>query len=139
MAAWVKSVQHLAENLLEKLLTLALQCQGLQARVKFRFAELRAAEMLRDAMTEQTQIANAKMKYELGWISQDEASEEITGSPADVPEPRTAVAAPAIIGDDGDGGERLLLKDVRAALTAVETAALSQVSVNGSHARKITQ
>lgn len=87
-AAGVKALQHLAESLLERLLTLALRAEGLQATVKFRFAELRAAELLRDAQTEQLQIANARAKYDAGYISQDEAAQSVTGHPADQPEPR---------------------------------------------------
>jgi len=89
-AAGIKSLQHLAENLLSRLLTLALQAQGLPATVEFRFAELRAAEMLRDAQTENLQITNARAKYDAGWTSQDEAAEAVTGHAADVPEPRVA-------------------------------------------------
>jgi hypothetical protein len=94
-AAGIKSLQHLAENLLGRLLTIALQAQGLGATVEFRFAELRAAEMLRDAQTEALQIANARAKYEAGWTSQDEAAEALTGHAADVPEPRTVTGGGA--------------------------------------------
>lgn len=96
-AAGIKSLQHLAENLLSRLLTLALQAQGLPATVEFRFAELRAAEMLRDAQTENLQIANARAKYDAGWTSQDEAAEAVTGHAADVPEPR-------VVAEGGAGG-----------------------------------
>jgi hypothetical protein len=83
-AAGIKSMQHYAETMLERLLTLALEAQGIQAEVQFRFAELRAAEELRDAQTEAMQISNAQAKYEAGWISQDEAAEEITGVPQEI-------------------------------------------------------
>lgn len=105
--AGIKSLQHLAENMIEYLLTLALQAQGIQARVEFRFAELRAAELLRDAQAEQMQIGNWKAKFDHGWVSQDEASEAVTGHPADVPEPRAAAVAPEMIEDDNDGSEAL--------------------------------
>lgn len=87
-AAGIKSLQHLAETMLERLFGLALQVQGVQANVRFRFAELRASEMLRDAQTETIQIANERAKYQAGWISQDEAALAITGHEADLPEPR---------------------------------------------------
>lgn len=90
-AAGIKSIQHLLENLLERLFTLALEAQGIQADVRFRLAELRAAEQLRDAQTEQLRITNASDMYEAGWISQDEAAEMVVGHPADVPEPRSPV------------------------------------------------
>lgn len=107
-AAGIKSIQHYAENLLEYLFRLALEAQGIQADIVFRFAELRASEQLRDAQTEAMKIANAEAKYKAGWYSQDEASEEVTGHKASAPEPRTvAVAAPEPVEGDNDGGEAL--------------------------------
>lgn len=87
-AQGVSSLQHLAENLLGRLFTLALRAQGMAAEVKFRFAKLRASEELRDAQTESIKIANAQSKYMNGWYSQEQASMEVTGRPPDVPEPR---------------------------------------------------
>lgn len=125
-AAGVKSTQHLMETLLEHLLTLALQCQGIRARVKFRFAELRAAEMLRDAQTEAMQISNALQKYLNGWISQEEAAMEVTGHEPDQDVPRIVNGAGSaefvggdFLQDNGDGNERLL-RELEAARTAVE-------------------
>jgi hypothetical protein len=96
--AGIKAIQHLCEGLLEHLFTLALQAQGIPAVVQWRFAELRAAEMIRDAQAEGLQIKNAKDKYLAGWIDQDTASNEITGSDADVPEPRAANTPAAGVG-----------------------------------------
>jgi hypothetical protein len=101
-AAGIKSLQHLLEQLLEHLLEQALRAGGIQAEVQFRFAELRASEMLRDAQTEAMLISNATAKYEAGWISQDEASLEVTGHEADQVGPRRqagASIAPQIIQD----------------------------------------
>ena len=94
--AGIKSIQHLCETLMGRLFTLALQSQGIQAQAVLRFAELRASEELRDAQTETIKIANATLKYQQGWISQDQASEEATDSPADVPEPRVALESPVV-------------------------------------------
>lgn len=107
-AAGIKSIQHYCEAMLESLLTLALQAQGMQARVEFRFSELRAAEMLRDAQTDAMKVQNARAKYEAGYYSQDEASNEAVGHDADAPEPRGGVGAPMPepLQDDGDGNER---------------------------------
>lgn len=133
--ASIKAVQHLCETLLEKELGLALQCQGIQANVRFKFAELRAAEMLRDAQTEMMQINNAKAKYDNGWIGQDEAALEVTGHPAESPAPRIAESSgPEMQGDDGDGQERIaLLAEIRAARTAVERQLGMVPSANGHH------
>lgn len=105
-AQGVKSLQHYAENMLESLLALGLEAQGIQARVQFRFAELRAAEELRDAQADQMKTANARAKYEAGYYSQDEASNEAVGHDADNPEPRGGVGAPQPVEGDGDGQER---------------------------------
>lgn len=126
-AAGIKSIQHLCETMLEHLLQLALEAQGIQATVTFRFAELRAAEMLRDAMTEQLQIQNAIAKYNAGWLSQDAASNEVTGSDADQPGPRVLdlgggvdVINPDL--DESDGRFQLL-EEIRKARADVAQAA----------------
>jgi hypothetical protein len=105
-AAGIQSLQHYAENLLEHFLGLALEAQGIAASVRFRFAELRSAERLRDALSEQAEIANEKEKRDQGWITQDEASEKITGSAAvgDAPAP---VAAVAVAEPTEDNAERI--------------------------------
>jgi hypothetical protein len=113
-AARIKSIQHLIEAMFEKLLTIALRVQGLQAEVRFKFAEIRAAEMLRDAQTEAMEIANATAQYEAGWISQEEAA--LKGADVDKPDqpaPRRLSAPPPfgadeeeevdIVEGDGDG------------------------------------
>lgn len=101
-AAGIKSIQHLIEGLLESLLSVALRAAGLQGVVEFRFGELRAAEMLRDAQTDKLKIDNAKSKYNAGWISQDEAAVEVTGHKAREKEPRNPILQNAGTGI-GDG------------------------------------
>lgn len=92
--AGIKAIQHLCEGLLEHLLTIAMQAQGYACTVKFRFAELRAAEMMRDAQTEKLQIQNARARYDHGWISQDEAAQQGAGKEkADAPTPRSSGGA----------------------------------------------
>lgn len=125
--AGIKSIQHYAESMLSRLFTLALQAQGIPATVEWRFAELRASEMLRDAQTEMILIQNEKAKYEQGWISQDEGSEAITGSPADVEEPRTSSGGlPDFLRGDGDGEERrrylAAIRDARQTIAEVFSA-----------------
>jgi hypothetical protein len=106
-AAGIKSIRHYAETMLERLLTLSLQAQGIQAKVKFRFAELRAAEELRDQQVMTMKIANAVAKRNEGFISQDQASEEVTGEPAYAPGPIAQAADTGIVEGDGDGQEAL--------------------------------
>lgn len=127
--AGIKSLQHYCENMLEAQLTLGLEARGIQARVQFRFAELRAAEELRDEQTATMKIANARAKFEAGWVSQDEASEEVTGHPADVPEPRGGIGAPMpeIVQDDNDSAEALNQGSDRSQLLSELSAAREDV------------
>lgn len=108
--AGIKAIQHYCENMLESLLTLALQAQGMQARIEFRFAELRAAEMLRDAQVDQLKVANAATKRDQGWWTQDEASNEVVGHDAveetSLIQQHAEQALQAAKGGDGDGQER---------------------------------
>jgi hypothetical protein len=96
--AGIKSLQHLCETLLETLFGLALQAQGIAATVRFRFAELRAAELLRDAQVEMLKTQVAMTQYNAGWISQDAAAQKVVGHPADVPEPRAVPGLTAGLG-----------------------------------------
>lgn len=99
----VKAIQHLAEQLLQYLTQLALRAQGIQAEVKWEFAENRAAEMLRDEQVLKLKIQNAALAFARGWISQDEAATMALGrETADVPDPRIDTAG--IIGGGGGGG-----------------------------------
>lgn len=103
--AGIKSMQHLLEAMLENLFAVALRAQGIQADVQFRFAELRASELLRDAQAEAMELANIQTKEDAGYISHEEAGMEATGHP-----PTGEKAAPptppiAIVEGDGDGEE----------------------------------
>lgn len=136
-AAGIKSIQHYAETMLGRLFTLALEAQGIQADVVFVFAELRAAEQIRDAQTETMQIANAAAKRNEGWISQDEASEEITGHPAVAPAPAQQQADPAIVQDDGDGNDQTsqvnrFFEELRQG-RAIVNEAMEAMRLNGYH------
>jgi hypothetical protein len=88
----IKAIQHYAETPLSRLLTLALQAQGIIATVTITFAENRAAEMLRDAQVQKLTQDIATVGYEAGHISQDEAADMVFGHPAEEPEPRPSAA-----------------------------------------------
>lgn len=137
-SAGIKSLQHYAETMLGRLFTLALQAQGIQAKVEFTFAELRASEELRDAQTEQLKIQNAAAKRDEGWYSNDEASEEITGHPA-VGEPvqqmQQQPQQPGIGNIDGQTGvsnNANLWTEIRIARDEV-AAAREAIELNGYH------
>lgn len=95
-AAGIKTVQHYAEKLLESLLDIALQSQGIQADVKVTFAEIRAAEELRDEQTLELKLRNAETAERLGYMERDEASEHAVGHEAatEKPEPEPEPPAP---------------------------------------------
>jgi hypothetical protein len=81
MAAGIKSIQHYCESLLERFLSLALQAQGITADVKFRFAENRSAEEMRDQQTLQLKIANYTSLRNQNIIDQDETADKLVGHP----------------------------------------------------------
>lgn len=103
-AAGVKSLQHLAERMLASHLTLALEVQGVQAIAKVEFAELRAAEELRDEQTRKIKIENAVAARDQGFIDQEEAAMLAVGhAPALALPPGDASAAPD---DDEEARDR---------------------------------
>lgn len=103
-SAGIKSIQHLLESLLERLLTVMLQAQGIQARVEFKFAELRASEELRDQQTLQLKIRNGQALYDAGIIGQEEFAMMTVGYEPEEDEPRRqATAPPEMVEGDGDG------------------------------------
>lgn len=134
--AGIKSIQHYTETTLERLFEIALRVQGIQSDVEFRFAEVRDAERLRDAQAEAMEISNAATKRDQGWISQDEASQEITGGDAVEDEPfRPQSPSPEIVGGSSDGQQlnSMALSQIRQAQLVVEDA-IRTVSTNGYHA-----
>jgi hypothetical protein len=99
-AAGIKSIQHYTESILEDHFDVALQAKGIQAKAKFRFSELRASELLRDAQVKALETETARTQYDNGSISADEMAKLSAGKDkADVPEPRAAAAKIGIQGN----------------------------------------
>lgn len=107
--AGIKSVQHLLENMLDSLFQVSLQAKGIQAKVEFRFAELRASEMFRDQQTLTLQIQNARSAYEAGYVSQDEASQMAVGHEPFVEAPLQEQGEVELIENNSDGEENLAM------------------------------
>lgn len=85
----IRTLQHYAETPLSRLFTLMLQAQGIVADVKMRFEVNRASERMRDAQTDTIEIANARARYDHGWISHEQAAMEGAGVEVpDADEPR---------------------------------------------------
>ena len=74
---------------MEHLLQQALTAQGIVGFVRFRFAELRASELLRDAQVMQIHLQNAWNAYRYGYVDQDTAARMAVGAnKADQEKPR---------------------------------------------------
>lgn len=103
----IKALQHLAESLLEYLLGKALQAQGVAAGVRFRFAEMRASEGLRDQQTLQLKLLNYWNAYVYGLISLEDVAKLALNRACDQDEPRylpkNLVSGDAASGTGGDG------------------------------------
>lgn len=77
--ATVRTLQHIVESFIERLLGVGLRAAGIQGRVELRFAELRKSERMRDELVQQQVNLNAQFQYLMGWISHEDASEMATG------------------------------------------------------------
>lgn len=93
--------------MLESLFNLSLRAAGIQARVEFRFAELRASEMFRDEQTRAMRIQNSRNEYEAGYTSQDESSNNAVGHDADQEEPRKPIVKLDFAQDNNNGSDAL--------------------------------
>lgn len=75
-AKGIESIQHLVENVLRPILELGLQAKGILTSVELRFAQMRAAEKLRDAQVEFLETQTAVIQRNEGFISQDQAAQK---------------------------------------------------------------
>jgi len=134
-SAGIKSIQHYSETMIERLFALALEAQGVQADVEFRFSEFRTAERLRDAQAEAMEIANEAEKRDQGWQDQDTASEAVTGSSSVADAPSAQPVASGIVQGSADGMQLngAALAQLRMAQQDVHEA-LKTVRLNGYHA-----
>ncbi len=71
-AAGIKALQHTLETVLRRLIKLGLQAQGVIADVTVQFAELRNAELIRDAQAQQIIQSNDFALYFMGLIDHEE-------------------------------------------------------------------
>lgn len=124
--AGIAIIQNKLGYLLQSLFALALEAQGIQAVVEVEFGQLTESEELRRANTEQIKIANAWSKYLYGFISLDEAAQEITGNPA-AGTPMVGMTAPVTAANNPEDAARLL-REIRAARAAIEAQAETAVA-----------
>ena len=78
----VQRVQFMIESILSRALTKYLNIHGMQGYVFFEFEDTEIRTELEKVNFEQIAIQNAMKKRDNGWITQDEASIEITGKKA---------------------------------------------------------
>lgn len=93
----IQSLQHLVENTLSSLFSLALQAKGIAAVAEFRFAKVRATEEYREVLTQQVKLDNAIKAYLAGLITLDEAAVMVFDKPA-------ARTTPLNLSINGGGG-----------------------------------
>lgn len=145
-AAGIKALQHFCEVLLEDMFDFMLRAQGIQAKVRFQFSELRAAEMLRDTQVHLLQVKVAKERYLAGYTSQDESALYATGKEkADASEPRDmqpvddAGAGAAASAQPDPGATRGSDADVQQMLDLMQQTLdrLEKDRTNGHHAETI--
>lgn len=75
-------MQETIENILSRAFTKIINLYGYQGYVEFEFEDTEIRTELEKVNFEQIAILNAERKRANGWITQDDASEEITGSKA---------------------------------------------------------
>lgn len=110
-AEGINSIQQMSKNLMERFLEFYLRMEGVQSRVEFEFEKVQTTDRKVEADAEAIEIQNAVTKRDEGWISQDEASIEITGSEA-IEDLETIKAAQVPVGGNpaptgGDGTEAI--------------------------------
>lgn len=75
----VRAIQEVVERLMSRALTLALNVQGKQGFVDFKFDPVEIRTELEQAQFEQIHLQNAAYKRDQGWVDQDEASNMAVG------------------------------------------------------------
>lgn len=90
----IEAIRQGIKRLLERAYNVALQVYGIQGRARITFNELRAEDELKAAQTEETKTNTKIAQVNQGWISNDQAAEELVGHPA-VSAPLAAAPATA--------------------------------------------
>lgn len=98
----VEAIQEVVERIMSRALTLALNIQGKQGLVEFKFKPVEIRTELEQAQFEQIHLQNIAYKRDQGWIDQDEASNIAVGHNS-VAEPNLEML--------GKGGSTITNKD----------------------------
>jgi hypothetical protein len=107
-AAGLEALRDIVLELMADVLTLHLKLQGSTSVVRPWSDKIRTNDELVDANTEEVKIRNAVSKVMLGWITNDQASEDVTKSPAvkEVDEETRARVVGKGMQSDGDGSRQ---------------------------------
>lgn len=89
--AGIRSMQKATERTIENAYNIALRIKGFQATANVEFNELNVNDRQKEALADQIEIANYEAKVRNGWITNDEAAQEIVGHDA-VAEPQAAAS-----------------------------------------------
>jgi hypothetical protein len=109
----LQSGQHIIENGYERLYELALQAQGIAARVKFRFQKSRESERVRDAQANILEAQYAAYCEQMGWISHNAAAKlGAKVDQAELEQPLFWGASPNAGNMNGDAGVNRFLQIV---------------------------
>ncbi len=100
-AAGLETIRQIVAELLVKVANLHLQLLGLPLVAKAEYTSIRTTDAMMEAQTESIRIENAKKKIRLGWMSNEDACESVTGS-APVGEPMPGALEPTA--GSGAGG-----------------------------------
>ncbi len=83
----IETLRDYAAQILVRALTVALHLRGIQATVRHEWPPIRTGKRWEDARSEWYEVENAVNKRDQGWMTQDDASIEVTGSKAVAPPP----------------------------------------------------
>ncbi len=86
----IQAIQKMLQELLEVNCQLALQAEGMNAKVVWEFETVRLQEMLRDEQVFQMKLENAATARDEGFFSQEQASYHAVDGKPDKPEPRVS-------------------------------------------------
>lgn len=141
-AALCKSFQQDIERIFSGLFQFALQGQGILARVELKFAELRAAELLRDAQVLMLLTLIGRALYDNGIISQDEEAQLVLKkAKADQPQPRVTASpgTPQPTNPTGTNPEPGSNRDANTSLRELATQYIAVKNGHGARTPTTTQ
>lgn len=78
----VKNLQRIIKRMLERALNVALQLEGYQGRARITFNETSVRNAMQEAQADQTRTTTLIQQVQQGWITNDEAANQVVGHDA---------------------------------------------------------